>query len=91
MFKNMLQLRNKMVQGNTVRQATNNLFMRQMPQRMFSQGPVRAGGPGIGAMLGVGLGTAGLAYMMYYGRNLSQQRMLGHQGQQMSFFNPIVQ
>jgi hypothetical protein len=91
MFKNMLQLRNKMVQGNTVRQATNNLFMRQMPKRMYGEGPVRSGGPGIGAMLGVGLGTAGLAYMMYYGRNLSQQRMLGHQGQQMSFFNPIVQ
>lgn len=78
MFKNMLQLRNKVMQGNTVRQATQNLFTKQMPQRFFSQGPVRQGGPGMGAMLGVGLGTGGLMYMMYQGRMLSQQRMLGN-------------
>jgi hypothetical protein len=71
MLKSMLQLRNKMVQGNTVRQATNNLFMKQMPKRMYGEGPVRSGGPGMGAMLGVGVGTAGLAYMMYYGMKLS--------------------
>jgi hypothetical protein len=78
MFKNMIQLKNKMIQGNTVRQATNNLFMRQMPKRFFSEGPVRSGGPGIGSMIGLGLGTAGLAYMMYYSRSLQQQRMLGY-------------
>jgi len=44
--------------------------MRQMPKRLFSEGPVRQGGPGIGAMIGLGLGTAGLAYMIYCGRTL---------------------
>jgi growth hormone-inducible transmembrane protein len=47
---------------------------------------------GYGAMLGVGLGTAGLAYLMYYGRNLSMQRHMAHSGQQqMNFFHPEVQ
>ena len=90
MFKNMLQLRSKVMQSNTVRQATQNLFLKQTPQRFFSSGPVSQG-PGLGAMLGVGLGTAGLMYMVYQGRTLSQQRTLGYQGQQMSFFNPVVQ
>lgn len=43
-------------------------------------------------MLGVGIGTAGLAYMMYYGRSLSNQRHLANFGQQqMNFFHPEVQ
>ena len=43
-------------------------------------------------MLGVGLGTAGLAYMMYYGRSLSMQRHMAQSGQQqMNFFHPEVQ
>ena len=47
---------------------------------------------GYGAMLGVGLGTAGLAYMMYYGRSLSMQRHMAQFGQQqMNFFHPEVQ
>jgi hypothetical protein len=69
MFKNMLQLRNKMARGDfTVRHATNNLFMRQMPKRMFSETPINLDGININAIIRIGLGTAGLSYMMYYGR-----------------------
>jgi len=69
MFKNMLQLRNKMARGDyTVRHATNNLFMRHIPKRMFSETPINLDGININAIMRIGLGTAGLSYMMYYGR-----------------------
>ena len=47
---------------------------------------------GFGAMLGLGIGTAGLAYMVYYGRNLAMQRNMPFSGQQqMKYFHPEVQ
>lgn len=61
-----------MLQSNTLRQtATNNLFLKQTPKRLFSSGPVKST-PGIGTMLGLGVGVSGLAYLMYYGRSLGQ-------------------
>ena len=49
-------------------------------------------GPSYGAMFGVGMGTAGLMYLMYHARTLNQQRtMPGMHMQQMNYFHPIVQ
>ena len=47
----------------------------------------------MGTMLGVGVGTAGLMYLMYHGRTLSQQHRMSNYGgqQQMNFFHPVVQ
>ena len=75
MFKNMIARSTKLLQSNTLHQtATKNLFLNQAPKRWFSSGPVRST-PGLGAMFGLGLGVSGLAYLMYYGRQLSQQRV----------------
>jgi hypothetical protein len=58
---------------------------------MFSYQQMPSSGPGIGAMLGLGLGTAGLAYVIYKGRSLAMQRnMANFSGQQMEFFHPEV-
>ena len=87
----MLQLRNKIAKGGfTVPQAGNKLFMRQIPKRMFSESHIRQNGVDKKAIIGVGVGTAGLSYLMFYGRKLSQQRLVLNDGQQLNFFNPIV-
>ncbi len=72
MFKNMSSRGTSMLHGHTLRQAaTKNLLLNQAPKRWFSSGPVRST-PGLGAMFGLGLGVSGLAYLMYYSRQLSQ-------------------
>ena len=72
-------------------QATTKSIVRPAPRRWFSVNQ-QPSGPGIGTMLGVGVGTAGLMYLMYHSRRLNQERMrAGYGTQQMNFFNPIVQ
>lgn len=77
----------------TLRQA-NTLHTNNLSKRFFSYQQQPQGGVRVLPMLGVGLGTAGLMYLMYHSRDLSNQRLKaiaqsGHQ--QMNFFNPIVQ
>ena len=90
MFKNMLALKSKFAQAPK----SVGLFNMNASKRWFSvrQTPPGSSGPGIGTMIGVGLGTTGLMYLMYQSRSLNQQRMQAAYGaQQMNFFNPIVQ
>ncbi len=66
MFKNMLALRSKLAQTST-----QSVFMKATPKRLFSYKQMQPNsGPGLGTMLGVGLGTAGLMYLMYHSRNM---------------------
>ncbi len=89
MFKNLMTMKSKMT---LARSQSANLFRNATPKRMFSYQQMPSSGPGFGAMLGIGVGTAGLAYLMYKGRTLSMQRnMANFQGQQMNFFHPEVQ
>ena len=93
MFKNMLQLKNKITQASSIRSVNTNFFQKGS-KRFFSGNyrPPTSAGPGMGAMIGVGLGTTGLMYLMYHSRQLNQQRMMaGYNQQQMNFFNPVVQ
>ena len=66
------------------------LFSKQMPKQFFSQMQGPSSGPGFGAMLGVGVGTAGLLYLMYYARQMTAHRNMGMQ-QQLNYFHPEVQ
>lgn len=88
MFKSMIALKSKLTQARGV-------FQKATPKRMFSykqMPPSGSGGAGVGTMFGIGLGTAGLMYLMYHSRNLQLQRMKqGYGTQQMDFFNPVVQ
>lgn len=61
----MLALRTKFAQAAT------KSIVRPAPRRWFSVSQ-QPQGPGIGTMLGVGVGTAGLMYLMYQSRTLNQ-------------------
>ncbi len=71
MFKSIMNVKSKM----TMVRSQVGLLRNGTPKRMFSYQQMPNSGPGVGTMLGVGLGTAGLMYLMYYGRTLSMQRM----------------
>jgi len=71
MFKNLMTMKSKMT---LARSQSANLFRNATPKRMFSYQQMPTGGPGYGAALGIGFGTAGLAYLMFKGRSLSMQR-----------------
>lgn len=88
MFKNLTHIKNRLVQQS------QPLFKNAVPRRAFSyrQGPNPSGGYGYGAMFGIGLGTAGLMYLVYHSRQLTNQRLQNLHGmQQMNFFHPTVQ
>lgn len=92
MFKNLIQLKSKIAQPLT----RGALYTKNsLPRRMFSSNqykPPTAGGYGFGTMLGLGLGTSGLMWLMYHSRTLQQERLKNLYGtQQMNFFNPVVQ
>jgi hypothetical protein len=78
MFKNLMNMKSKM----TFARNQVGLLRNSTPKRMFSYQQMPSGRPGVGAMLGVGLGTAGLMYLMYQGRTLSMQRRMNLHGQQ---------
>lgn len=89
MFKNLMQFKTKLTQPQSM------LLGRQaLPKRAFNQ-PYRPNGGstyGVGTMAGIGLGTAGLMYLIYHSRQLTNQRLQGMHGmQQMNFFHPTVQ
>jgi len=87
MFKNLTHIKNRLVQQS------QPLFKNAVPRRAFSyrQGPNPSGGYGYGAMFGIGLGTAGLMYLVYHSRQLTNQRLQNLHGmQQMNFFHPTV-
>ncbi len=65
MFKNLMNFK------NLPRNQAANLFSKSTPKRFFSYKQMPNGGPGVGAFLGVGLGAAGLMYLMYKGRSLA--------------------
>jgi hypothetical protein len=77
MFKNLTHIKNRLVQSQ------QPLFKNALPRRAFSygQGP-NASGFGIGAMFGIGLGTAGLMYLTYHSRQLTNQRLQNLHGMQ---------
>ena len=88
MFKSIAQLKTKITQQR------GSLYTKMTSKRMFSSNQYKpqSGGYGIGTMLGVGAGTAGLMWLMYHSRTLQQERMKNLYGnQQMNFFNPVVQ
>lgn len=74
MFKNMIQFKNKL-------SSTKTLFTRTAPKRMFSNYSQQPR-PSYAGMLGVGLGTAGLMYLMYHSHRMRQQAMLNNYGMQ---------
>jgi FtsH-binding integral membrane protein len=88
MFKAMMNMKSKMT---FARNQGAGLLRNATPKRMFSYQQMPNSGPGVGTMLGVGLGTAGLMYLMYHGRTLASQRNMTHPTQQMNFFHPEVQ
>jgi FtsH-binding integral membrane protein len=58
-----------------------------VPKRFFSY-QQRPTGYNLPAMFGVGLGTAGLMYLMRYSYQMKESKI---PAQQMNFFNPVVQ
>ena len=76
MFKNMVAIKNRMTQVTNMRQS--NMFFKTLPKRTFSYNQMPSGGRsyGMGTMLGIGVGTAGLMYLSYYSRTLNHQRMM---------------
>jgi hypothetical protein len=52
---------------------SSNFFQKTLPKRMFSYNQMPSGGKsyGMGTMLGIGVGTAGLMYLSYYSRTLN--------------------
>jgi hypothetical protein len=72
MFKNLVQLKSRMTQPQALLLGKNAL-----PRRVFSyrQSPPPSSGFGLGAMFGVGIGTAGLMYLVYHSRQLNAQRL----------------
>jgi len=76
MFKNLMTMKSKMT---LARSQSATLFRNSTPKRMFSYKQMpESSGPGFGAMVGLGVGTAGLAYLMYKGRSLSMQRNMAN-------------
>jgi len=71
MFKNMIGLKNKLPQATMMK--SSNFFQKTLPKRMFSYNQMPSGGKsyGMGTMLGIGVGTAGLMYLSYYSRTLN--------------------
>lgn len=87
MFKNFIQAKNKLNQASHMR---TPLFTKQVPQRFFSQPQGPSGGRRIASMLGIGVGTAGLCYLVHYARQLNAKRFTC-MPQQMGYFEPQVQ
>ena len=78
MFKNLMNMKSKM----TFARSQVGLMKNSTPKRMFSYQQMPNKGPGFGALAGVGLGTAGLMYLLYKSRTLSMQRNITMHGQQ---------
>lgn len=85
MFKNAQALKSKLTQFS--RTQTSNLFTKSVPKRFFSY-QQRPSGYSLPAMFGIGLGTAGLMYLMRYSYQMKHSQI---PTQQMNFFNPVVQ
>lgn len=83
MFKTLSHLKGKMVTGSRT-------LVQQTPKRFFSNPSIRPG-PGFGSMALLGMGTAGLAYLMYKGHSARTAMYKNPAVPQMHMMNPIVQ